>query len=400
VSKQDFLLSVNSSGGEALVVGSYDRAKSEVERISLTDLHEIADLLGMDCRTAGEKLFHVVFSRSILRLFGRYSNDGRIVVELPKPADEASQQLHRLPWETLHDGTMYLAVHRNTPVIRRVPGDLIKPTQPEWPLRILFTTASPTGCAPLALQAEEDQIRNALRKFGNNATLTVKRNITYEELAEEYRKARDRGAGFHIWHHAGHGTVDDELAEFDSRDVYPRGPAQVKGFELLLHSADEQGEGIGEDRLGEMIADNPSLGLVTLNVCFGGSPAGLAPRLATLQVANIVAFRRPVGDQDAVQFAGAFYSHLADSSLEQAIVRCRQSMPALLANLVQYSRTEACLELEQPDPASMASATSSGPRSGFSSSKLSARKLSGILIQEAEGLELEFRSGGGPDGGS
>ncbi len=132
---------------------------------------------------------------------------------------------------------------------------------------------------------------------------------------------------FVFWHHAGHGVLGDApRVAARSRDgqAPPAFPAK-KGFGAPLHGSGDHGEGVSDDRLGAPIADNPNLGMVVLNVCFAGSPAGLGPRLASLKVANVLAFCRPVVDLQAVKFAGELYRNLARRSLETTVVRCRQS---------------------------------------------------------------------------
>lgn len=398
----DFVLTLSCADAAVSVAARHSCAGSDTESLDPAELQEILSIAAGDGEKGGRRLYRSIFRRSILHLFGRCldGEPSRIVVELPQPRDPRTRNLHALPWENLHDGTEYLAARERSPVIRRIPVATAPVVKPEWPLRILLTTANPPGSPPLDLEREEEEIRIAWRELGSNVVLTVLRDITFDVLQEEYRKASDRGAGFYIWHHCGHGLLGEREDLSGFRDCRPPRSREEAAFELVLHGAGEESVGVDATQIGRLIADNRSLGLVVLNVCLGAAPVGLAPRLASLAVVNTVAFSRPVADRHAIEFASTLYRNLARASLDKAVVRCRQSIPSLIGNLVHYSRSEESWRLEVPATSAEAARRGAGGARTSQLSRLRAGSIvEGFILKGVQDLELDYLPSPGDDDG-
>lgn len=165
-----------------------------------------------EIQKVGEALYTALFTREIERAFFKAQGSARgqrlrLRLQIEPP------DLAALPWEALHDGTTFLSMWSETPLVRRFPmaKDVkasatltVKP-----PLRILFVGASPldpTGkLAEIDVLEAERQLVDALNELQKKRQAQLYRmlNPTLEELKEEL--ARD----YHLLVFLGHGDAQD-----------------------------------------------------------------------------------------------------------------------------------------------------------------------------------------------
>jgi hypothetical protein len=210
----------------------------------------------------------------------------------------------QIPWELMHDGHRALALDPVTPIVRYVEQqNEIKSLRVKKPVRVLFTTASPSDQQPLNLLAEEKLFRRALRPFETSIRLDVQRNISFGRLRQLLIHAQEGDSPFHIWHHCGHSAYAAE------------------GFALILEEG-RKSQFISTDALVPVISHCPALRLAVLDVCHGAAPGGVAPALAAINVPATIGFRDQIYDRVALDFTETLYGNLlrlpVDLALKQA----------------------------------------------------------------------------------
>lgn len=273
-------------------------------------------------RELGGRLFRAVFQGDVGRLFdrawGRVEGDPdhglHLRVQLD-PGDRRADLLARIPWELLYreDLGSFLARSRKTPVSRQLEALHRMPAleRPER-LRILIVAPRPGGDPPLALEAEQRRLTEAVGRLPEVEVAHLEpptRSELREVLLEQPRN---------VLHLMGHGDFDLSSGE---------------GFFHL-----EDGEG-GLDRvsardLEDELTGPPGLGLVVLNACSSGTwsggsrvHAGLAPALASAGVPAVLAMQAPISDAAALALTRTLYRRLAAGDpLETALVEARLAL--------------------------------------------------------------------------
>jgi hypothetical protein len=300
------------------------RGQQELEdlrlRLQERPLREITEVVEV-----GRKLFRHLFGTEIAALFWearqKAEKDSGLRVLLRFAKDD---RLQDLPWELLHDGSWPLALNPATPVARYI--EMSRPVlvpQRQGPLRVLFTAASPPGTQKLDLGTEERKIRNHLRSL-NNVDLEIDNKITPRRLKGLLSHTENAQRPFHIWHHAGHGFLDEHSS-----------------FHLCLEG-DEKERNVGIGEISRILASCPNLLAVVLNVCHG---AALATALACEHLPIAIGFREQVRDRAALLFAQQFYGSLLRHPVEVALAHSRlalayQGCPLLSwTNPLLYTRT-------------------------------------------------------------
>lgn len=215
-------------------------------------------------------------------------------------------EIHDLPWELLHDGRRFLAQSTETPVVRSLEQrSPLREFRIEPPLRLLLTTACPEECSPLDVQGEERRLRQALSALGGNALLVTEHQVSLERLRFLLFRARSQGRPFQVWHHAGHGRLEDN--EFSLALTNLNGSVQWSGIMDLT----------------TIFSQCEELRLAVLNTCRSATASGLATSLAGLNLPAVVGFRQPILDSSALVFAEALYHNLIATTLERAVSRAR-----------------------------------------------------------------------------
>lgn len=280
----------------------------------------------------GKEIHKALFQGEIGGMFTRAAKlsrqEGglRLVLRCPQIED-----LHGIAWELLHDGSWFLAIDPQTPVVRYVEmQEAVYAPRITRPLRVLFTTAGPRGVQPLDLETEEQMLRLALDHLVGTVDLEVERHISRDRLQFRLQNAQAQGRPFHVWHHGGHGRL--------------AGTADVGEFELLLERNGEM-EPVSVATLAPMLKEFPQLCMVVLNVCHGAAQAGLATALACRNLPMALGFHTRIEDQAALKFAAYFYKGLIRSTVEVALTHARLALafrgghPLTWARPLLFSRT-------------------------------------------------------------
>jgi hypothetical protein len=312
-------------------------------------------LTGAQLRVQGEAFFRALFTGDAAEHFAaahRIAADRAAALRLVFRFEHAPE-LHELPWEILHDGRTFLATLPHRPVVRYVRENrppLVRPAAA--PLRILMTTAAPADLEPLALDAEASRLQDAvLNAGGGRLRLKVLTNASFAAVHDALVRAEIEGKPYHVWHHAGHGGLLED------------------GFHLAL-VRDGRAEMRPLHDFGALVTACPSLMLVFLNVCYGGSGAGMAAHLAHLCVPCVIAHRSTVLDRHALDFAARFYPLLPESTVEAAVGLVRSALYAdsagagrtVWAQPVVYARTSGAVCLLAPPATAQAAPAPTGTR--------------------------------------
>jgi hypothetical protein len=263
----------------------------------------------------GQQLFGSLFADTRQRnLFGRASDTAereerplRILIKLPQ-----GSPLGTIPWEILHDGGRFLAKDPRCAIVRYFLSDKrVPPFQIAPPLRVLLTSACPRSQPNLDLESEITAVTAAYRPARKVVDLQVERSVSLSRLEELWCDAEGEQRPFHIWHHCGHGHLTTKGGE-------PR-------F-LLSLERDGEAEYATTEQLSEIIGMCPGLRLAVLNVCHGGSFAGLAPELAALNVPVVIGFPSRIANDTAYKFAATLHRNLLHVPVELAVSQARRAL--------------------------------------------------------------------------
>jgi hypothetical protein len=279
--------------------------------------------------------------------------------------------LHELPWELLHNGKRFFATNRATTIVRYVEQMApVRSLAVEPPLRVLLSTATPSGCPPINVTAEERIIRIALNELGEQAELVVQHDLSFDQLRHLLMRQERRGRPFHIWHHIGHGSISSDQG--------------VGTFSLIL---DDGGHAynVSLARITSVIQSCPSLRGAVLNTCHSADTSGLAPALAALGVPLVVGFRGTIDQEISQIFAEVFYAALADVPADAAVAEARLVLAtdllgtAAWATPMLFLRTTEASFLFQPSQLqSTPQPSASGSTSRFKTGKIVAKHTTRI----------------------
>jgi hypothetical protein len=333
---KDFALIV-----QPLLDGHLVRAECELvgqvtpHKISLKDqqkLYELKTLLQIrplreitEAVEVGRRLFGHLFGTGIASHFWQAlqetKGDGGLRVLLRFDKDD---RLQDLPWELLHDGNWPLALNPSTPIARYIEMPRpVRVSRLRGPIRVLFTAACPPGTQALDLGTEEAKVRSALKSL-RRVELDIDNKITFRRLALLLGHAEKAHRPFHIWHHAGHGFLDEHSS-----------------FHLCLED-NERERHVGAGEISRILAACPNLLAVVLNVCHG---AILATSIACENLPVAIGFQERIMDRAALVFAQRFYQSLLQHPVEVALAHSRlalayQGCPLLnWTNPILYTRT-------------------------------------------------------------
>ena len=285
-------------------------------------------------RDVGRDLYNAIFTGDIASLFhrslGRTSAENRrLRIRLHLNVGvESIAPLAALPWELMFrdDSDTYLSMSRETTFVRSldVPIDFYDLRDVEGPVRVLFVMSNPKG--DLNLGAERVAIQEQLVEYLNAEDQPPKlvteylENATFAGLEEKLHRS-----DYHIIHFMGHG------------DMSPSGEGM-----LLFHD----GLRSGHD-LGELMKDEPTTRLVTLNACNTGTAskktgsdpfAGVASALVMAGVPAVIAMQFPVSDKAAIVFSARLYSQIAvGRSIEASVDSGRRKIKALRPDQTEWA---------------------------------------------------------------
>jgi hypothetical protein len=361
----DFALNIIPMGSEYLIhAACLVAGESHVQSLSRADIIEfslIGQQLASSCidvpaalYTIGRRLFQKVFSEERLELFMRAQavayeqrSSLRVLIKYTH-----APELHEIPWELLHDGQRYLVTNPTTPVVRYLEQQRpLESLAIEPPLRVLFSTASPKGEAPLDVVAEEQSLRVAVAGFGGAFDLVIEHALSFDRLQQVLLREQRRGRPIHIWHHFGHGS----LRERDG----------AIAFNLVLDDAGDRHR-VTVAQISTLIQACPSLRAVVLSVCHGGVADGLAPSLASLNVPAVIGFRGALPIESSRIFARTFYGALLHTPLDVALGQARLALATAASRTADWAlpllflRTTHPMLLPKAEPAPVPPQVSAG----------------------------------------
>jgi DNA-binding response OmpR family regulator len=169
-------------------------------------------------------------------------------------------------------------------------------------IKVLVVGANSDGEIPTAETEAEtvgDLIENQLKHYAADSEVTV-----LSGKQAEYKNVCDALAfgGYHIFHYAGHGEVDEALPESSGLVLREQGKLRMLTAATI-----------------NMLVRNSSLALAYLSCCFGarsdsalgrGDFSGMLEAFAQADVPMVLGFRWSVGDDSALSIAETFHSSL------------------------------------------------------------------------------------------
>lgn len=252
----------------------------------------------------GSALFESLFTGNVARLYDRSSAalkdpEAGLRIRLHLNFDDPDiAGLAQIPWEYVYEkeSMEHLALSRQTPIIRYVDVPRRPSLLPfDGVLRVLVVMSSPRGTHPLDLGKERSLIEST---WANDEKVHVD---FLEHPTADALFARLVERKYHVLHYMGHGAYDER-----------RGMGA-----LVLETDDGAPEPLGADTLGTWLRDAPTLRLAFLNACDTGRSdkdepfSGVATRLVMAGLPAVVAMQFPISDGAAINFARAFYGHIA-----------------------------------------------------------------------------------------
>ncbi|MBD2487791.1 tetratricopeptide repeat protein [Aulosira sp. FACHB-615] len=269
------------------------------------------------------------------------TDEGRIYLDLIQTSEAQSLNpqtqkvalgLAHLPWELLHDGTVFLLQRHNAPVpVRTVQqrNTSVLDVQ-NRPLRLLFMATSPEhpGIVPLQFEEEEKNILTATKE--QRLALIVEESGSVIELGNLVQsEAKDY---FDVFHLTGHGVI---FTEAELGRYLPKG-RKIKDYTPCFITEDDEGkvEFTTVDDLAKAF-QNRFPRVVFLSGCHTGQIAnqGTVPSMAEALVKAgagvVLGWARPVFDRTGIIAAQALYHALATgATVEDAVKAAQQEMIA------------------------------------------------------------------------
>jgi formylglycine-generating enzyme required for sulfatase activity len=237
----------------------------------------------------GRQLFNALFDQQAGKVYRRCLDEAggklRLLLTITQP------ELARLPWEYLYNGTSFLCLDLQTPVVRGVVTTSWA-ARLERPLRLLIVGASPLDQAALAVTEEWRQIEAELHRAVKCGDILIRR-LSGERMDQDLPQTLLEFAP-HVLHFAGHGQADG----------------------LLLEGAGGRGRPLSGTGLRDLIANVKSLRLVVLNACdLAGvkdkKRLSVAARLVQVGLPMAVGMQFAISDRAALAFSEGFYEALA-----------------------------------------------------------------------------------------
>lgn len=289
--------------------------------------------LSLSLQDFGKRLYSAVFAddvRSNFKSSRQIAKSQNLPLRLKLRLSQ-SADLQNLPWELLHDGTGFLALSTETPVVRFLESPQnIRPLSVTPPLRALVVMASPPEYEKLDLESEWHRLEEALMDVRGLFQLERLPQPTLAQLQGHLRQDQ-----YHVLHFSGHG-------EFSSESGAPA---------LVLQDETGGAQPVTGAQLGTLLADRQALRLVILNACEGARAstrnafAGIAQALIAQSVPAVIANQFAMSDGAAQILARELYAALAaGQSVDTALTEARKALfanqyPAEWATPVLYART-------------------------------------------------------------
>ncbi|MBI5931649.1 MAG: CHAT domain-containing protein, partial [Chloroflexi bacterium] len=290
-------------------------------------------------REFGDILFKAIFSEAILeaynRSFQRAMTEAEIGLRLQLNLDGAGD-LVNLPFEFLRGPQDYLALSRQTPIIR-FPKQVVvrRRVSLSYPLRLLVMIASPSDLPPLNVQQERTLLEKA------TADLRAKGLLEIDFLEDASLRTLQRTLrlkDYHIFHYIGHSAYDAETGVGTLALVDPLG--ENSHFPVRAEA------------LARELSEENTIRLVVLNSCHGArqnhlnAAEGIASSLITRGIPAVVANQFEISNDAASVFSEEFYRTVAEGlPIDAAVSEARRAVSSTVGNIewatpVLYLRAE------------------------------------------------------------
>jgi hypothetical protein len=266
--------------------------------------------------TYGQRLYGFLFGDGEdLNAFLRFNDSYRRQARLTLAMHGNAAALWRLPWEYLHDGHDFLALHGRF-LLSRVPHGLgqMDPPPAPLPLRILVIIAAPDDQKPLDTEEEIGVIQAALDEAVRAGRVRVEYldDATLPAIGDTLRRFRP-----HVLHYTGHGSYD---------------PQKERSY-LALEDDGGKTRPAGIAELRPRLKDARDLRLVVLSGCQTARTSdvdafrGVATGLLQESIPAVLAMQFSILDQSGIKLAEAFYAALAQGDTStQAAQRVRLAL--------------------------------------------------------------------------
>ena len=287
--------------GEAVKRGPADAARNAEAEAKLAEY--------------GQRLYGFLFGDGErLQTFLEF-NDSYRTARLTLALHGNAAALWRLPWEYLHDGADFLALHGRF-LQSRTPYGLgqLNPLPAPLPLRILVVISAPDDAADLDTEEEIGVIQAALDAAQRAGRVAVDYldDATLPALGEALRRVQP-----HILHYTGHGVYDAKAG----RSV------------LALEREDGRTCPAGIQELRPLLAEARELRLVVLSGCQTARTSdvdafrGVATGMLQAGIPAVTAMQFSILDQSGIELARALYAALAEGGTPaEALHRVRLAL--------------------------------------------------------------------------
>jgi hypothetical protein len=284
---------------------------------------DLADL-GQQLYALLPQSFREAFPRLVQDVFEK-GRGLRLVLEAR--AEDKANHLLSLPWEILffEESGVFLARSPRVMIVRRLLDAVRRsPVQMEAPLNVIHVIAdNPTDpekqrIDPALQQTERDGIRQAIAPGHYRL---VEKPGSIEHMLTALREQR-----YHIVHFLGHG------------DTHRAGVFAGRGY-LRFVGADGQTQPVTGEQLQSQLNFAPTVQLVVLNACHGGSSAvgNIALELVHNGLPNVVAIQSRILQDAARHFIEAFYVELQRGQpIEYAVAVGRAAIAANVPQTIDW----------------------------------------------------------------
>lgn len=266
----------------------------------------------------GQRLYRFLFGDGKeLQSFLKYNDAYAQSTHLTLALHSSAAILWRLPWEYIHDGKDFLALHGKFQLSRR-PYELGKLARDPvaLPLRLLVIVSSPEDATELNTEKEIGAIQEALDEAERQGLIQTEylEDATLEAIGDALKRFNP-----HVVHYTGHGAYREDKET----------PTNSRSF-LALEKENGQTQAAGIAELRPHLQNAPDLRLAVLSGCqtaqTSGSNAfsGVATGMLAANMPAVVAMQFSILDSSGIHLARAFYTALAQGdSLSAAMQATR-----------------------------------------------------------------------------
>jgi len=290
----------------------------------------------------GNKLYRKLFTPDIEKTWQEYKEKSDFLVLCIRIAPgPGAGKLEILPWETLYDGTEFIAAGARTG-LTRLPLD-ISPQNDlpplALPLQMLALLSSPLDLKEserLAIEKEQEILLRATNSPSGQGRLKV----VFEDEAKLPVIENTLESDFQIFHYSGHGIDPKYGGGLLLED--PGGKGRLTRVEEILQTLEK---GIKSFRLVVLS------GCQTARTLYASGFQDLARELVRRKVPAAIAMQFSITDRGGLLFAETLYPRLAEGQpLDMAVSACRRALLQTEEPMIQADALAPVLILTTPRP--------------------------------------------------